>query len=90
MFIVFPKFGKRYSTKSAATVMGTELTKDAPTQPIFISIDDEGHARKVADYLAKENPGVDILLARVQYIYEVSPGKIKVKEVKPNGEILPA
>jgi hypothetical protein len=90
MYVIFPRFGKNFVKKNAITPYGTEVSDTAPHKPVFLNMNDPDHINSVAIHLAKELPGVEILIAKVTSIVETPPGKIRRKEVKDNGEILPA
>lgn len=91
MFVIFPKYAGKKLKATIYTQVGFEIQPTSgDQQAIFINHQDLSHAEKVASQVAKDNPGIEILLARVQAITTCTPGKPKTMKVTDMGEILPA
>lgn len=90
MYIIFPKYTKSKLKVSNISAVGLEIKTHEDQQAIFINANDEEHAQKVAEYIAKENPNTEIHLAKVKWIFESPSSKPKRKQVNDLGEILPS
>lgn len=91
MFIIYPKFGNKRIRQSIYSQLAVELKGDSADQgAIYINTLDQNHVEKVAAQVAKDNPGIEILISRVQTILSCPPGKIKTLKLNELGEIIPA
>lgn len=92
MYIIFPRYANANKQKlkvSDITQHGYCIQDQNLRQPIFMATVDTDLIKRVAEYIAKEYAGTEILIAKVETIVESPPGKIKTRIINEKNELLP-